>query len=84
MCADEKRGHADFAAWPLRVLPTEDDLEVKLQGQLQLTGAADGGSDFAKRGGPHEGVWSRKMRMVESVEGFRAELQAHSFAKPRQ
>jgi len=59
-------------------------LEVELQRQLQFPRTADGRSNFSKRGGTHERVWSRKMRMIEGVERLRAKLQSHSFTNPRQ
>src|SRR5215471_12283577 len=57
----------------------EGSSEVKLQRQLQFARVVDGGSDLSKRGRTHQGVRSRKVRVVKRIEGLCAELQAHTF-----
>src|SRR5262249_23508180 len=80
---DRPRGRwrQTLATSPGRLPGVSGKSEIELQGQLQLTGTADGAGDEAVVAGTHVGVGTLKVRVVEGVEGLRAELQAHSFAQ---
>jgi hypothetical protein len=69
---------------PIPALPKSDRLEVEFKSQLQLTSKIKCGRDDAKIAVAHGGIWSVKVRMVESVKGLRAKLQAHSFMDLRE
>jgi hypothetical protein len=48
---------------------------------LQLTTIGNGPGDLAEIAGAHVGNGARELRVVQKVEGFRAELQVRAFAK---
>src|SRR5260370_6290958 len=72
-----------------RVPSQERELERQLETELNETGVVDGGIDRAKTRGVEirnekaaRGIRRSELRMVEEVEEFRPEIQAHVF--PRQ
>src|SRR6516225_9016645 len=69
---------------PTFLLRPRPGLEGELQRDLQLARITEGVGYLAERRRPHQRVRPAKMRMIEGVERFRAELQDHPFANRAQ